>query len=67
MKYKVGDIVELIYLDVVGTGEIIRIDEGFFSNKYLIKTIMSYSIRGGERSETKVITVKEKDIIKLIK
>lgn len=37
MKYKVGDIVELIYLDVVGTGEIIRIDEGFFSNKYLIK------------------------------
>ena len=60
MKYKVGDIVELIYLDVVGTGEIIRIDEGFFSNKYLIKTIMSYSIRGGERPETKAITVKEK-------
>ncbi len=59
MKYKVGDIVELIYLDVVGTGEIIRIDEGFFSNKYLIKTIMSYSIRDGERPE-KAITVKEK-------
>ena len=60
MKYKVWDIVELIYLDVVGTGEIIRIDEGFFSNKYLIKTIMSYSIRDGERPETKAITVKEK-------
>ena len=54
MKYKAGDIVELIYLDVVGTGEIIRIDEGFFSNKYLIKTIMSYSIRGGERPEKKL-------------
>lgn len=68
MKYKIGDIVELVYRDVLGSGEIIKIEEGFFSTTYLIKTtVTSTYFLKYERTREEVLRVKEKDIIKVLR
>ena len=67
MKYKVGDIVELVYRDILGSGEIIKIEESFFSTTYLIKTtVTSTYFLKYEHTREEVLRVKEKDIIKVL-
>lgn len=67
MKYKIGDIVELVYRDILGSGEIIKIEEGFFSTTYLIKTtVTSTYFLKYEHTREEVLRVKEKDIIKVL-
>ena len=67
MKYKIGDIVELVYRDVLGSGEIIKIEEGFFSTTYLIKTtVTSTYFLKYEHTREEVLRLKEKDIIKVL-
>lgn len=67
MEYKVGDIVELVYRDVIGSGEIMKIERGFFGKTYSIRTtITSTYLFKYERKRDEVFRIKEKDIIKVL-
>lgn len=66
--YKVGDIVELIYRGVLGTGEIIKIQKGFFGKEYLIKaTVTSTYFMKYEMTRDEVIIVSEDNIIRILR
>lgn len=68
MKYNVGDIVELVYCNIIGSGEIIKINKGFLGTTYWIKTtITSTNPLTYECVRKEVINIKEKDIIKILR
>ena len=68
MKYQVGDIIEGIYENMIGTGEIIKIkDSLFFGVTYIIKTQVTHNhLFLGKYEKTELLKIKEKDIIKIV-
>lgn len=64
-QFNVGDIVEFVYDERLGAGEIVKIINGMFSTKYLIKAKITYvSFFGTPETLDRVIEVKEKYIIR---
>jgi predicted polyphosphate/ATP-dependent NAD kinase len=68
VKYQIGDIIEGIFENIVGTGEIVKIKESlFFGITYIIKTQVTHKhLLLGEYEKTELLKIKEKDIIKKI-
>lgn len=65
MEYKVGDAVEFIYKRVIGEGDIVKVIQGLFGKKYLIKTIVERtSLYGYVSKNVEVLEIKGKYIIK---
>lgn len=62
--YRVGDIVEIIYQGTIGNGQIVKIEKGFFSTTYYIKSkVTTVWFLNYEETSMRVLKVKEKDII----
>lgn len=66
--YKVGDIVEIIYKDVIGAGDIVKIEKGFFFKTYYVRTIVTSTnlFTGVETDSEKVLKIDEDDIIRKV-